>query len=865
MLPLPIDTLVPEVVESLRRWPNLVIEAPPGAGKTTRVPPALLDAGLAGDREVWVLEPRRLATRMAARRVAEERNERVGDSVGYQVRFEEVAGPRTRLRFLTEGVLTRRLLSDPQLSSVGLVILDEFHERHLTADLALALLRRLQQQSRPTLRIVAMSATLDAAPIAGYLGHCPVLRSEGRRFDVAIEYLKRPDERPLAAQVEAALRKLVTDGLEGDVLVFLPGAAEIRRAQVACAALAAEAQLAVLPLHGELPAAEQDRAVGPAGSRKIILSTNVAETSITIDGVVAVVDSGLARIAGHSPWSGTRTLNVERISQSAATQRAGRAGRTRPGRCLRLYTAQDLSARPAHEAPEIRRLDLAEAALELHAAGIADLHGFEWFEAPDTPALDAAEELLRRLGALDAARRVTNVGERMLRLPLHPRLSRVLVEAEARNVVEAACLIAALINERDIRASQVMLDARERQRAGAHMHGPSDLLELFDLFTEAERANFAPERLRALRLDQNSVRAVERVRGQLRRLCKGRKGRAEKGATGGAALSPAQETEVLISILAGYPDRVARRRIASSEANQASAEVLLAGGGAASLAPESVVRRAEFLVAVDAEERRDAGGRGRGGTIIRLASAIEPEWLLDLFTDDIGETCEAEWNAETERVEIVRRLVYDGLVLDESRTSEAGSIEVTRVLAEAARAAGVGVFVEREALDRFLARVEFMARNFPEKNFPLIGETEVSESLTRLCEGRRSFGELREAAGRGGLLDELRRRLTQEQSRLLPEMAPERVTLAGGRQARVNYEAGQLPWVASRLQDFFGLKEGPKVAGGRVAVVLRLLAPNGRPVQVTQDLAGFWTRHYPQLRRELSRRYPRHAWPEAQG
>ena len=339
MEPLPIDALLPEIVARLREAPNLLVEAPPGAGKTTRVPPALLDAGAAGRGEVWVLEPRRLAARMSARRVAEERGEPLGETVGYQVRFEEVAGPRTRLRFLTEGVLTRRLLSDPRLSNVGAVVLDEFHERHLQADLALALLRRLQRESRPDLRLVVMSATLAPDPLARYLGGCAVLRSEGRRYAVEVEHLARPDERPLAAQIERAARRLFSSTPEGDALVFLPGAAEIRRAQSECAALAAEFGLLVLPLHGELPAAEQDLAVRPAARRKLILSTNVAETSVTIDGVVAVIDSGLARVAGHSPWSGLPTLRVAPVSRASAIQRAGRAGRTRPGRCVRLYTA----------------------------------------------------------------------------------------------------------------------------------------------------------------------------------------------------------------------------------------------------------------------------------------------------------------------------------------------------------------------------------------------------------------------------------------------------------------------------------------------------------------------------------------------
>ena len=471
----------------------------------------------------------------------------------------------------------------------------------------------------------------------------------------------------------------------------------------------------------------------------------------------------------------------------------------------------------------------------------------------------------------------------MLRLPLHPRLARMVVEAETRGALEQSLIIAALINERDIRASQMMLDARERKARKAVAHGPSDVLELLDLFTEAERARFAPARLSELQLDGNAVRNVERVRSQLRRLCRSGKAKNDEGAKSGAAglkaalpssssvlRSPLSvETELLISILAGYPDRVARRRAGVTEANETNVEVFLAGGGTGRLAPESVVRQSMFLVAVDAEERRDAGkgrqGRGRAETVIRLASAIEPEWLLDLFADAIRETTSVEWNALAERVEIVRRLVYDELVLDESRASDAVTSEASGVLAEAALAAGVGSFVEREAVERFLARVEFVARVFPEADFPRLGEEDVRESLVRLCDGRRSFAELREAARMGRVLDELRRKLKPEQSRQLSLMAPERVTLAGGRQVKINYEAGRPPWLASRLQDFFGMKEGPKVAGGRVAVVLHLLAPNGRPVQVTQDLAGFWTRHYPQVRRELSRRYPRHNWPEAQG
>jgi ATP-dependent helicase HrpB len=810
----------------------------------------LLDAKITGDSEVLVLEPRRLAARMAARRVAEERGEKLGETVGYQVRFEEVASAKTRLRFLTEGVLTRRLLSDPTLRNVGVVALDEFHERHLQADLALALLRRLRKTARPDLKLVVMSATLDAGPVASFLDDAPTLRSEGKQFDIAIEYVARPDERPLAEQVAAAVNRLAAEGIDGDTLVFLPGAAEIRRAQAACAAVADRHDLLVLPLHGDLSAEEQDRAVKPAAKRKVILSTNVAESSVTIDGVVAVIDSGLARMASHSPWSGLPTLNVARVSKASATQRAGRAGRTRPGRCLRLYTAQDFNARPDHDVAEVHRADLAETALELHAAGVADLSGFGWFEAPPQSAIEAAESLLSKLGAIDATGAVTSVGREMLRFPLHPRQSRMLVEAESRGVGERACAVAALIGERDIVASELFKNERERK---AMHEGPSDLLHRLDLFEEAASANFAPSRLRAMNLDMGAVMAVNRVN---RRLLASRGRGGKRGGVVARERGREGDDALLISILAGYPDRVAKRRSLKSD----NRELLLSGGGAAQLSPSSVVGQSEFLVAIDAEERRDASqARAR---IVRIASRIEPEWLIDLFANHLRETTEAKWNAQSERVEVVERMMYDQLAISESRSATVGGQEAARVLAEAALAAGLQRFVEPETVADFLARVEFVSKTFPESSTPALNDNEVHESLIALCDGLKSFAELRAAAREGALIEALRQRLSAEQRRLLDKMAPEFVAIAGRRRVRVNYETGKPPWIESRLQDFFGMETGPVIAGGRVPLVLHLLAPNHRPVQVTTDLAGFWQRVYPQVRKELSRRYPRHPWPE---
>ncbi|ACL64191.1 ATP-dependent helicase HrpB [Anaeromyxobacter dehalogenans 2CP-1] len=847
MQPLPIDPLLPEVIAALRAGPSLVIEAPPGAGKTTRVPRAVHEAGLAGAGEVVVLEPRRLAARMAARRVAEELGERPGETVGYQVRFDEVAGPRTRIRYVTEGLLTRRLLSEPALPGVGAVVLDELHERHLQGDLALAFLRRLQRTSRPDLKLVAMSATLDAGPVAAFLG-APALRSEGRRFEVAVEHLSpeeaaAPDLR-LEERVARAVRRLHREGIDGDVLVFLPGAAEIRRAREALAAWAATAGVDVLPLHGDLPPDEQDRAVRPGPRPKVILSTNVAETSITIDGVVAVVDSGLARIASHSPWSGLPTLEVKKISRASAAQRAGRAGRTRPGRAVRLYTRHDHDARPEFEVPEVLREDLSETLLAL--AGLGAAADLEWLEPPPAPALEAARALLADLGAVDAAGAPTAAGRAMLRFPLHPRLGRLLVEAAARGVPDDGALLAALLGERDLR------ERRALEGSALPPTGPSDLLELAQAFEEAARARFDPDRLRRMGVSPGAAQAVERSRRQLQRLARSLPRAVPAPAPGDA---PAREAALLRATLAAYPDRVARRRAPGSD------EVVLVGGGSARLDPASVVREAPLLVAVDAEARRGdrrAPGARAAEARVRLASAVTQELLLDLFPEALRYDEAVQWNAQAERVEVAERLLYRELVLEEARAARPDPDAIADALAAQALARGARAFAPEGALDALVARMAFAAEHAPEAGLAAPGEAELAAALREAARGRRSFAELREADLPGALLG----RLEPRARATLERLAPERVTLPGGRTVRIHYEAGKPPWIESRLQDFFGLAQGPAAAGGRVPLVLHLLAPNQRAVQVTTDLAGFWDRHYPALRRELSRRYPRHAWPE---
>jgi ATP-dependent helicase HrpB len=745
-LKLPIDALLPSILEALRRSSNVVIEALPGAGKTTRVPPALLPQ-LRG--EILVLEPRRLAARMAARRVASEMAERLGETVGYQVRFEDIRGPQTRLRFVTEGVLTRRFLSDPHLEGIDAVILDEFHERHLEGDLALALLRRLQVSSRPDLKIIAMSATLDAAPVARFLGDCPVIRSEGKFFDLTIDYTPH-SAAPLEDQVATALERLMRTGLTGDVLVFLPGAAEIRRAARTSAPIADRAGLLVVMLHGYLSPAAQDQAVSPANRRKVILSTNIAESSVTIEGVTAVIDSGLARVAADSPWTGLASLHVRRISKASATQRAGRAGRTAPGRVIRLYTAEDFQRRPAADAPEITRRELSQTVLMLRAMGVSDLR---WLEAPPEAALAAANTMLDKLV----------ISREMADLPLAPRLAKLLTESAKLEVPEKGCAVAAV------------LSAGER--------GSNDLLNLSE-------SSWQPQ--------------TNRIFEQLRRRFPGR----DKAKAG--------DTAILQALLKAFPDRVARHR--------RDGDLLLSSGGSARM-PGC---HHEFLIAIDVEERRD-----RGLPLVRLAAPLEPEWLLD----SAMERTTLEWNRAAERVEQVTTLLYDQLVIEETRGPAPANQEAARVLAAKAHEVDIGRFIDRDELDRLKARAEFAGIVI-----------EVEAGLDSLCEGRTSFAELASA----GLLESLR-------PPRLNQLAPERISLPGGRQVRVSYEQGKPPWIESRLQDFFGMRETPRI--GNVPVVVHLLAPNRRPVQVTTDLAGFWERLYPEVRRELSRRYPKHKWP----
>ena len=839
MLPLPIDAVLPELERALKGARALVLEAPPGAGKTTRVPWAV-QAWL-GNSEVVVAEPRRLAARMAAKRVADERGELLGDKVGYSVRFEDVSSARTRIRYATEGIVLRRLLGDPNCSGVGAVILDEFHERHLATDLLLVLLDRLSRGARPDLKLVVMSATLDAEPVARFLGDCPRIRSEGRMFPVSVEFLPKPDDRPLEKQIVSAVRRAVSEEADGDVLVFLPGAGEIRKAATALEPLANDFSLLVLPLHGDLPIAEQVRAVEPAKMRRVVLATNVAESSVTVDGVTVVVDSGLARVAGYSPWSGLPTLGLESVSRASTTQRAGRAGRTRPGRVLRLYTKGDHESRRAHDLPEIMRSDLAEAWLTLHGAGVAHPETLSFLDEPPKARVESAHELLKLLGALAPAGGLSELGQRLLRFPVSPRLARLLVEGERRGVAREAALACALLSERDIvQSARAGFGQERKQSFGAR--GPSDVLERMERYREAEDARSEAHRLRSFGLDARAVEGVRRAERQLARLVKDQ--REGPGSLEGV------ELELSRCLLAAFPDRVARRK------RRGERDLILTSGGVAKLSETSVVVDAEFLLALDVEEQR---GASAANTIVRLASAIEPDWLLSDFASAVTLSDELEWNANAERVERVEKMAFGAVVFDESRASAPASDEASALLAAAASRRGSGLDPSKNGLALSLTlRLRLLREHFPDANFPELDESSTAATLALICAGLTSFAELAKVDVASALLAGL----DHHQRSLLEAETPERVRLPGGRSVDVHYEADRPPWIESRLQDFFGMPDGPRLCRAQVPLTVHLLAPNHRAVQVTTDLSGFWQRHYPAIRRELMRKYPRHPWPE---
>lgn len=840
-IPLPIDSHLPEIIARVRERRALVLVAEPGAGKTTRVPPAILLANVLDVQHpnLVMLQPRRVAARAAAERIAQENRWTLGNEVGYHVRFDRKMTAQTRLRVLTEGILTRQLLGDPFLEGVGAVVLDEFHERSLNTDIAIALLREVRQTVREDLILIVMSATLDAEPVSQFLGGCPIVNVRGRTFPIEIDYRglsAGAASAPIWERAATATGDAIESGKsQGDVLVFLPGADEIRRTARLLEGFAKENDLLVLPLHGSLPFEEQARALRPADRRRVILATNIAETSLTIDGVNTVIDSGLARVAGYDVDRGLDRLELMQISKASATQRAGRAGRTGPGRCIRLWSQRDQQAMADFELPEVRRVDLCGTVLALHAWGKHDPREFDWYESPGEETLASAERLLEMLGALrDGA--ITDVGRHMMAVPVHPRLGRLLLAAAEAGALSEGAALAALLSEKDIAEVDASKPYRDR---GPATQGPSDLLIRLEMLDRAERANFAPH-LRSEGIDPVAARTVARLRDDLLRQARRLPGRPRR--------EPDEQTLLKLPLYA-YPDRVVRRR----ESDPAAGAMV--GGGGVRLSPESIVRQSEFYLALDA--RHDARSNSREATV-RIASRIEPTWLEELFPGEILRRRNVVYDAARDRVVAHGTISYRDLVLREDRDAQPDPQRLAEVLADAARQKAVEIFESDDAAGKWLARIGLLRKYMPEQPWPPMEPQALGELLASAVHGKRSLEQLR----RLPLVQLLQSRLNYPIDRLFEQHAPETLTVPSGSRIKLSYTKGERPVLAVRLQELFGWTDTPRLAAGRVAVLIHLLAPNYRPVQITDDLRSFWATTYFQVRKDLRVRYPKHAWPE---
>ncbi|WP_315724203.1 MULTISPECIES: ATP-dependent helicase HrpB [unclassified Bradyrhizobium] len=801
--PLPIDAVLDELSGTLERRNTAVLVAPPGAGKTTRVPLALRDAPWVGDNKIIVLEPRRIAARASAERMAKSLGERAGDTVGYRVRFGSKVSRATRIEVVTEGIFTRQILDDPELTGVAAVLFDEFHERSLDADLGLALARDAQQGLREDLRILVMSATLDGARIAKLLGDAPVVESEGRAYPVETRYVGRkpdaPVERQMAETIAAALR---ADA--GSVLAFLPGAAEIRRTQTMLAERVHDAAIEIVPLFGALDAAVQDRAISPApkGHRKVVLATSIAETSLTIEGVRIVVDSGLARVPRYEPDIGLTRLETVRASRAAVDQRRGRAGRTEPGVCYRLWDEPQTASLAAYTQPEILSADLSSLVLDLAQWGVSDPSTLSFLDPPPLPAWKEARDLLSELGALDADGRLTDEGRRLRALALPPRLARMIVDAADCGAAAQAADIAAILTERGLGGDSVDLEVR------------------LDQF----RRDRSPRAQSARDLARRWAQQV------------------------GSASSAQWDGELTTGLMLAFafPDRVAR--------NRGNGSFVLANGRGAAVEPTSSLARVPYI-AVGELTGTAASGR------ILLAAPLAIEDIERHFAAHIEAKDEVSFDKEAMALRARRKRKLHAITMADAPVALTPSEETARIFAEAVCTAGLDRLPWSKAAKQWRDRVTFL-RKAEGDSWPDLSDAGLAarreDWLVPLLADKTALKEV----SPGDVSDAVMALLPWDLRARLDKEAPTHFEAPTGTMLAIDYEAEQGPTIAVRLQELFGLNVHPSIARGAVPLVLELLSPAQRPVQVTRDLPGFWRGSYAAVRTDLRGRYPRHPWPE---
>ena len=807
---LPIHEILPALQQALNSSPNVVLQAPPGAGKTTVVPLALLHEPWLKGRKIVMLEPRRLAARAAARFMAQSIGEEVGQTVGYRVRLESRIGPRTRIEVVTEGVLSRMLQHDPALESVGLVIFDEFHERSLQADLGLALCLESQAALRDDLKLLVMSATLDGEAVARLLGAAPVITSEGRSYPVTIRYAAT-SARGRVADAQSELLATILRGLQeesGSMLVFLPGAGEIRRIEQALQGQRLGDGVIIAPLYGTLTTIEQDRAISPApaGKRKIVLATNIAETSLTIEGIRIVIDTGLMREPRFDPGSGMTRLESVTISQASAEQRAGRAGRIEPGVCYRLWS-EGRHLIPFN-IPEIASADLAPLALELAQWGVADAAAMSWLTQPPAAALAQGRELLQRLGALDEKGVISEHGRQMAELPMHPRLAHMVLKGKGIGAGSLACEVAALLGERDI------------------LRGVRDDADIY-------------VRVRALRsgvgdnVDRGAVKRLQQVARQWQLNIKS------------AASDDLHQLGLLVAW--AYPDRIGQCR------GDAGHRYLLSNGRGAALQERDPLAGSEFIVAAQLEG-------GEGNARIYLAAALERAQLEEQFADQIKRIERVEWDGREARVRASREVRLGALVLEERLLERPDPEEIATAMVQGIREMGLNCLPWDKQSESWRQRVQFLHRHAPDE-WPDLSDEALLQTLEEWLQPFLTGMSRRDHLQRLDLLIALNTFLPWEKQRQIDEQAPTHLTVPTGSRIALDY-SNDPPVLAVRLQEMFGATETPRVANGKVAVLLHLLSPAQRPVQVTQDLAGFWRSSYFDVKKDMKGRYPKHYWPD---
>ncbi|HEV2695473.1 MAG TPA: ATP-dependent RNA helicase, partial [Verrucomicrobiae bacterium] len=844
---LPIYEIERDIIARLQADKRLILSAPTGSGKSTQVPQMLLKHGLLGDGQVVILQPRRLAARLLATRVAQELGVKLGDEVGYQIRFENCTSTKTKIRFVTEGVLLRQMIDDPKLRGVSALLFDEFHERHLYGDITLAQALDLQEQHRPDLKIAVMSATLNAGELERYLSECrtsnarvgdagvklagavpgapscSTLASQGRTFPVEIEYLPRRvglNGPPVWELAAAEFSRFVNAGGEGDVLVFMPGGFEISQTIEAIRHTSEAKGFVVLPLHGELQPKDQDAAVARYDRRKVVVATNVAETSITIDGVRLVIDGGLARIARYDANRGINTLLIEKISQANADQRTGRAGRTAPGKCVRLWSRPEHDERAPHEMSEIRRLDLSEVVLTLKAAGVHDLRKFRWLEKPDEISLTHAEELITDLGAIDREGHITPVGRKMLAFPLHPRYARMLLAAQEHGCVHQACLVAALTQGRDLLIRNAGKDVETAREDLLGEKASSDFWMLMRAWSYAFNNQFRIDACRKLGIHAITAKQVGPLFDQFLRIAKDE----------GLDTRPNEVKDEALQkcILIGFSDRVARRL------DQGTLRAELVHGRRGVLARESQVQSSPLFVVA---EIREVEGRDREvNTILSLATAIEADWLRELFPADIKSEVQVQYDAQQKRVMAAEQLRFRDLALASKRIDPPPADAAAGLLADEVIAGRLLLPNWDHEVEQWLARLNLLCVQCPDLQLPAITDEDKKSIIEQLCHGAISYKDVKEREVKPVVMSWL----SHAQRELLDKHAPERLKLPNERTPKVSYEPGRSPYISLRIQDLYDVAQTPKIAMGRVPVTVHILTPGMKPIQVTQDMASFW-------------------------